>query len=53
MLTVVDRSADILCSEGHIAQETGEALKEEARRRLRAGRFFGHIAYAGLVARKP
>lgn len=53
MLTVVDRGADILCGQGHIATETAAALKEEARKRLRAGRFFGHIAYAGLVARKP
>lgn len=53
MLTVVDRGADILFSQGHIGQETAAALKEEARRRLRAGRFFGHIAYAGLIARKP
>lgn len=53
MLTVVDRGADILSSQGHIGQETAAALKEEARRRLRAGRFFGHIAYAGLIARKP
>ena len=53
MLTVVDRGADILCSQGHLGQETAAALKEEARRRLRAGRFFGHIAYAGLIARKP
>jgi ubiquinone/menaquinone biosynthesis C-methylase UbiE len=53
MLTVVDRGADILCSDGHIGQETAAALKEEVRRRLRAGRFFGHIAYAGLIARKP
>lgn len=53
MLTIVDRGADILCSQGHIANETAAALKEEARVRLRAGRFFGHIAYAGLIARKP
>jgi ubiquinone/menaquinone biosynthesis C-methylase UbiE len=53
MLTVVDRGADILCSQGNIGQETAAALKAEARRRLKAGRFFGHIAYAGLVARKP
>ena len=53
MLTIVDRGADILCSQGHIGEETAAALKGEARRRLRAGRFFGHIAYAGLVARKP
>lgn len=53
MLTLVDRGADLLCSQGHIGEATAAALKEEARRRLRAGRFFGHIAYAGLVARKP
>lgn len=53
MLTVVDRGADILCSQGHIGKETASALKEEARRRLREGRFFGHIAYAALIARKP
>jgi ubiquinone/menaquinone biosynthesis C-methylase UbiE len=53
MLTVVDRGADILCSQGSIGAETAAALKAEARRRLQAGRFFGHIAYAGLVARKP
>ena len=53
MLTVVDRGADILCSQGNIGEETAASLKAEARRRLKAGRFFGHIAYAGLVARKP
>lgn len=53
MLTVVDRGADLLSVQGHIGKETAAALKEEARRRLRTGSFFGHIAYAGLVARKP
>jgi hypothetical protein len=53
MLTIVDRGADILSSQNMIASETAAALKEEARRRLKAGRFFGHIAYAGLIARKP
>lgn len=53
MLTVVDRGADVLFSLGHIGDETAAALKNEARRRLHAGRFFGHIAYAGLVAHKP
>lgn len=53
MLTVVDRGADVLCSQGLIGKDTAAALKEEARSRLRAGRFFGHIAYAGLIARKP
>jgi ubiquinone/menaquinone biosynthesis C-methylase UbiE len=53
MLSIVDRGADILCSRGEIGETTAAALKEEARRRVTAGRFFGHIAYAGLVARKP
>ena len=53
MLTVVDRGADILCGQGQIAPETAAALKDEARTRSRAGRFFGHIAYAGLIARRP
>jgi ubiquinone/menaquinone biosynthesis C-methylase UbiE len=53
MLTIVDRGADILCSQKLIGTDTAAALKEEARRRLKAGRFFGHIAYGGLVARKP
>jgi ubiquinone/menaquinone biosynthesis C-methylase UbiE len=53
MLTIVDRGADMLCSQGFIGKETAAALKAEARSRLQAGRFFGHIAYAGLIARKP
>jgi ubiquinone/menaquinone biosynthesis C-methylase UbiE len=53
MLTIVDRGADILLGQNLIGKETAAALKEEARRRLRSGRFFGHIAYAGLIARKP
>jgi hypothetical protein len=28
------------------------ALKAEARRRVEAGTFFGHIAYASLIAQK-
>jgi ubiquinone/menaquinone biosynthesis C-methylase UbiE len=52
MLTVVDRGADILCGLGQIGEETAAALKGEARRRLKAGKFFGHIAYVGLVALK-
>ena len=30
-----------------------DALKAEARRRSDAGEFFGHIAYASLLGRKP
>lgn len=53
MVTVVDRGADILRGLGQIHEEMASALKAEARRRLNAGTFFGHIAYASLVARKP
>jgi hypothetical protein len=53
MLTVVDRGADILQTAGQISPEAAAALKAEARRRAKAGAFFGHIAYASLVARKP
>jgi ubiquinone/menaquinone biosynthesis C-methylase UbiE len=53
MATIIDRGADILRGLGQIHDATAAALKSEARRRLRAGTFFGHIAYASLVARKP
>jgi len=52
MLTVVDRGADILAGSGTIGSDAAEALKAEARRRVAGGAFFGHIAYAALVARK-
>lgn len=53
MLTVIDRGADILSSSGQIDHGAASALKAEARRRVEAGTFFGHIAYASLIARKP
>lgn len=52
MLSVIDRGADLLCSRGQIDADTATALKREARRRVEAGTFFGHIAYASVVARK-
>jgi ubiquinone/menaquinone biosynthesis C-methylase UbiE len=52
MLSIVDRGADILHASGNIGKETADALKAEARRRAAAGTFFGHIAYASVVARK-
>ena len=45
MLTIVDRGADLL---GPVA----EALRAEARRRVSDGSWFGHIAYASLIARR-
>ena len=53
MLAIVDRGADALVAGGRIDLETAEALKAEARRRSAAGEFYGHIAYASLLARRP
>jgi ubiquinone/menaquinone biosynthesis C-methylase UbiE len=53
MLTVIDRGADFLQSFGQIGEEMAETLKAEARQRVAAGRFFGHVAYGSLIARKP
>ena len=50
MLTLVDRGADLLVNSGRIDPELAEGLKQEARRRVDHGRFFGFIAFAGLVA---
>jgi ubiquinone/menaquinone biosynthesis C-methylase UbiE len=52
MLTLVDRGADTAAAAGTISDETAESCKKEARRRVRTGTFFGHIAYASLIARK-
>lgn len=52
MLTVVERGADILSGCGLIGEQAATVLKAEARRRIDSGAFFGHIAYASLVARK-
>lgn len=51
--TGVDRGADALLAAGGIGVELAETLKAEARRRSEAGEFYGHIAYASLIARKP
>jgi len=53
MLTLVDRGADALAAARSITNDTAEALKEEARRRVRADTFFGHIAYGSLLACSP
>ena len=52
MHAIVDRGADALVETGRIGVDAAEALKAEARRRSDAGEFFGHIAYASLVARR-
>ena len=53
MLTIIDRGAAALLASARIDADVAEALKAEARRRSDARTFFGHIAYASLIARKP
>lgn len=53
MPTIVDFGATALADDGVVGIETTEALKAEARRRMVAGAFFGHIAYASLLATRP
>ena len=49
-LTLVDRGAGLLAAAGTIGEETAEALRAEARRRVVAGTFYGHINYASFLA---
>jgi ubiquinone/menaquinone biosynthesis C-methylase UbiE len=51
MLTLVDRGADLLL--GTVGADQAEALKAEARRRVGAGEFFGHISFLSVIARAP
>jgi SAM-dependent methyltransferase len=44
MLTLVERGADALVAAGELSAATAEELKDEARARVAAGTFFGHIA---------
>ncbi len=53
MLTLVERGADLLAAARRISVETATALKAEAQRRVEAGTFFGFLAYASLLVRRP
>jgi ubiquinone/menaquinone biosynthesis C-methylase UbiE len=53
LLTWVDRGADVLWQAGTITRGHSDALKAEARRRSDARSWFGHIAFASILARKP
>jgi ubiquinone/menaquinone biosynthesis C-methylase UbiE len=53
MLTLVDRGADALTNTNRIDPTLADGLKKEARRRVECGEFFGFIAFASLIARKP
>jgi ubiquinone/menaquinone biosynthesis C-methylase UbiE len=52
-LSIIDRGADALAATGRIGPELVAALKAEARRRVEVNAFFGHIAYASVLADKP
>jgi ubiquinone/menaquinone biosynthesis C-methylase UbiE len=52
MLTIIDRGADALLADRRLGAAAAEALKAEARRRADGGEFYGHIAYASLIARR-
>jgi hypothetical protein len=49
----LDRGADALLAAEQIGPELAAALKAEGRRRGTAGSFFGYMAYAAMIARKP
>jgi arsenite methyltransferase len=53
MVSIADRGADTLVASGRVGRNLADALKAEARRRVEDGSFFGHVAYASLVAGKP
>jgi ubiquinone/menaquinone biosynthesis C-methylase UbiE len=53
MVSIADRGADTLAGSGRIGPQLADALKAEARRRVERGSFFGHIAYASVLAAKP
>lgn len=50
---LVERGADALAASGGVSAEGAAALKGEARARMADGRFFGHIAYVSVLARRP
>ncbi|WP_429886004.1 methyltransferase domain-containing protein [Geoalkalibacter halelectricus] len=52
LLTWIDRGADVLVQNGRIGGDMAEALKAEARRRSAGNEWFGHIAFASILARK-
>jgi ubiquinone/menaquinone biosynthesis C-methylase UbiE len=51
--TWVERGAEARLGAGHIGAELAAALKAEACRRIAEGSWFGYMAYASLIARKP
>ena len=52
-LTVSDRGADRMVESGLLFRETADALKAEARARVKAKTFYGFMSYVSQIARKP
>lgn len=52
-LTVIDRGSDRMAQTGILSADTAEAMKAEARHRLKADKFFGFMSYVSQIARKP
>jgi ubiquinone/menaquinone biosynthesis C-methylase UbiE len=53
MLTILERGTDVLSKAGKTNIDEMTALRKEARRRVEAGEFFGHISFLSVIARKP
>lgn len=53
LLSWIERGADILKQTGRIGEDKAKALNTEAKRRSDRGEWFGHIAFASILARKP
>lgn len=53
MITWIYRGARLLQQAGQLNEAAASTLCEEARRRNRTHRWFGHIAFASVVASKP
>ena len=52
LVTILERGADVLAERGNLTAEAAAALKAEAKARVEAGTFFGHIAYVSAIARR-
>jgi SAM-dependent methyltransferase len=53
LLRMIERGAEALRAAGRLGADTAAGLVAEAHRRSQAGEFFGHIAYASVIARRP
>lgn len=53
MPSLVTVGADALVEAGVLTPQTAQALQAEAGQRASTDRFFGHIAYASLLTRRP